>query len=75
MFYNLTVQDISREGGYCAKKFGSLCDRFVDMLAPVKTQVESGISKLFDLRGQTIKTSYQAIFTLNYSGLHDVEGK
>ena len=71
MFYNLTVQDISRGGGYCAKKFGSLCDRFVDMLAPVKTQVESGISKLFDLRGQTIYVSDQAIIIIKDFGLHD----
>ena len=48
---------------------------FVDMGAPVKTQVENGLSKLFDFRGQTINTSDQAVLTLKDSGLHDEEGK
>ena len=56
-FYNSTVQVISRGGGYCAKNFGSLCDRFVDLADPGKIQVENGLSKLFDLQGQTIDVS------------------
>ena len=37
-FYNSTVQTISRGGGYCATKVGSICARFVDMVALVKNQ-------------------------------------
>ena len=44
------------------------------MVSPVKTQVENGISKLFDFRGQTIDVSDQAIFILKDPGLHDDEG-
>ena len=55
--YNSTVQDISRGGGYCATKFGVMCAHFLDMGSPVKTQVENGMSKLFDFRGQTIDAS------------------
>ena len=47
---------------------------FVDMGAPVKTQVENGLSKLFDFRDQTIDVYDQAVFTLKDSGLHDEEG-
>ena len=32
---------------------------------PRKSQVENGISKLFDFLGQTIDVSEQAVFTLN----------
>ena len=45
------------------------------MGAPVKTQVENGLRKLFNLRGQTIDVSDQAVFILKDSGLHDEEGK
>ena len=45
------------------------------MVAPVKTQVENGLSKLFDFRGQTIDVSYQAVFILKDPGLRDDEGK
>ena len=45
------------------------------MEALVKTQVENGLSKNFDFRGQTIDVYDQAIFILKYSGLHDEEGK
>ena len=38
-FYNSTVQAISRGGGDCDTKVGALCVFFVDMGAPVKTQV------------------------------------
>ena len=38
-FYNSTVQAISTGVGYCDTKFGDLCNRFVGMGAPVKTQV------------------------------------
>ena len=69
-FYKLTVQAISRRGGDCATNFGSLCTRFVDMGAPVKTQFENKLSKLFDLRIQTIDMSDQAVFILKDSGLH-----
>ena len=64
------MQAISRGGGDCATKLGDLCTRFVDTGSPVKTQVENGLSKLFDLQGQTIDVSDQVVFTLNYSGLH-----
>ena len=69
-FYNSTVQAISRGGGYCATKFGVMCAHFLDMGSPVKTQVENGLSKLFDFQGRTIDTSKQAVFTLNNSGLY-----
>ena len=72
-FYNSTVQAISGGGGDCATKVGSLCACFVDMVAPVKTQVENGLSKLLDFRGQTIDMSDQAVFTLNYLGLFGEE--
>ena len=74
-FYNSTVQAISRRGGYCITNVGALCARFVDMGAPVKTQVVNGLSKLFDLQGQTIDVSEQAVFILKDSGLRDEEGK
>ena len=45
------------------------------MGALVKNQAENGISKLFDLRVQTIDVSNQDVFTLNYLGLNDGEGK
>ena len=45
------------------------------MGAPVKTEVENGLNKLFNFRGQTIDVSYQAVFTLKSSGLNDEEGK
>ena len=74
-FYNLTVQDISREGGDFATKVGALCARFVDTAAPVKTQVENGLSKLFNFRCQKIDVSDQSILTLKHLGLHDEERK
>ena len=45
------------------------------MESPVKTQVENGISRIFDLRGQTIDISDQAVSILKDSGLYDDEGK
>ena len=45
------------------------------MGAPVKIQVENGLCKLFDLRGQTIDVSDQAVFILKDSGIHEEEGK
>ena len=68
------MQVISREGGYCAINVGDMCAHFVDMGAPVKIQVVNGLSKIFDFRGQNIDASEQAVFTLNYSDLHDEEG-
>ena len=70
-FYNSIVQAISGGGGDCATKVGALCARFVQMVTPVKNQLESGLSKLFNFRGQTIDTSDQAVFTSKDSGLHD----
>ena len=35
-FYNSTVRDISKGGGYCATKVGSLCAHLVDLGALVK---------------------------------------
>ena len=69
--YNSIVQAISRGVGDRATKFWVLCDRFVDMRAPVKKQAENGLNKLFDLRGQTIDMSEQDVFILNDSGNHD----
>ena len=48
---------------------------FVDIGALVKTQLENGLSKLFDFRGQTIYVSDQAVFVINNSSLRDEEGK
>ena len=62
-FYNSTPNAISRGRGNYVTSFGSLCACFVDMGEPAKTQVESGLSKLFDLRGQTIDVSVQYIFS------------
>ena len=42
---------------------------------PVKTKVENGLRKLFDLWGQTIDVYDQAVFILKDSGIHDEEGK
>ena len=70
-FYNSTVQEISKGGGDCATKVGSLCACFVDMGDPVKTQVENCISKIFGFQGQTIDVSDQAVFHLNCLGLRD----
>ena len=38
-FYNSTVQEISKGGGDCATKVGSLCACFVDIVSPVKNKV------------------------------------
>ena len=73
-FYNSTMQTISIGGRDCTTKVGDLCAYFVDMGYLVKTQVEIGLSKIFNLRGQTIDMSDQVDFTLNYSVLHDEEG-
>ena len=45
------------------------------MRALVKTQVENGISELFDFRGQTIDASDKSVFILKYLGLNDEKGK
>ena len=41
-----------------------MCEYFVDMGAPVEIHVGNSLSKIFDLRGQTIYVSEQAVFTL-----------
>ena len=69
------MQAILRWREYCATNFGDLWDRFVDMVSPVKTQVENILNKLFGFQGQRIEVSDQAIFTLEYSVTHDKEGK
>ena len=69
------VQAISRRVGYWATNIGSLCARFVDLVPPVKNQVENRISKLFDLRGHTIDVSVQYNLTLKDSGLNAEEVK
>ena len=74
-FYNSTVQAISIVGVDCDTKVGSLCARFVDMRAPVKTQVENGLSEIFDFQVQTTDVSDQAVFILKDSGLIDDKGK
>ena len=43
----------------------------VDMGPPVKIQVENGLSKLFDFRGQTVDVSDQAVLILKDLGLCD----
>ena len=58
-FYNSNVQAIYIGGGYCAKKAGSLCSRFVDMRAPLKIQAENGLCKILYLWGQNIDMSDQ----------------
>ena len=45
------------------------------MVPPVKTQMENGLSKLFNFQGQTIGVLDQAVFVKIYSVLHDEEGK
>ena len=42
---------------------------------PFKTQAENGLSKIFDIQGQNIDVSDQAVFILKDLGLHDDEGK
>ena len=44
------------------------------MRAPVKTQVENGLSMIFYFQGHTIDMSDQAIFTLKDLGLNDEKG-
>ena len=44
------------------------------MVAPVKTQVGNGMSKILYLWGNTIDMSDQGVSALNYSVLHDDEG-
>ena len=44
------------------------------MLVPLKTQVENGMSNLFNIRGHTIDVYNQAVFNLKDSGLYDEEG-
>ena len=44
------------------------------MVPPVKTQMENGLSKLFNFQGQTIDMSYQAFFILKDLVPHDEEG-
>ena len=41
-FYNSMVQAISRVGGDCFTKVGSICNCFVEMRSLVKTQVKMG---------------------------------
>ena len=48
---------------------------FFYMVAPMKSQVENGLCKIFEFWGQTIDVSDQAMFTLKYSVFHDEEGK
>ena len=69
------MQDISKGGGDCTTKVGSLCACFVDMGSPVKSQLENGLREIFDFWRQTIDMSDQASFILKDSVLHDEEGK
>ena len=72
--YNVTVQEISRGGGYFDTKVGVLCARLFDMWALVKTQVENGLENIFILRGHNIDMSDQDVFILTYMDLHAKEG-
>ena len=49
IFHISTVIVVSIVVGDCIKKIGSLCAYFVDMVSLVKTQVENGMSRLFNL--------------------------
>ena len=69
------MQAISRGGGDWATNDGALSARFVDTGSPVKTQVKSGISKIFDFRGHSIDVSDQSVLIFKDSGIHDEEGK
>ena len=57
-----TLQAIPGVGGDCTTKVGTLCACFVDMGAPVKTQEENGLRKLFNFRVQTIDVPDRAVF-------------
>ena len=50
---------------------GSMCDRFVDMIYALKTQVENGLCKIFGFLDQTVDVNDQAGFSLKYLGLHN----
>ena len=50
-----------------------MCSHFFDMGAPVKTQVENGISKLLNFWVNNIDVSDQSVFSLSDSGLYDEE--
>ena len=45
------------------------------MRARVKNHMENGLSKIFNLRGQNIDMSDQAVFILKYLGFQNKEGK
>ena len=72
-FYNSMVQAIQREEGDCVTNVVSLCDCFVDMGAPLKTQVGNWLSKILGFQGQNIDVSDQAVFTLKDPSFHDKE--
>ena len=61
--YKSAVQAISRGGKDRATNVGALCACFDYTGYPVKTQVENGLSRIFDFRGQTIDVSDQAILS------------
>ena len=44
---------------------------FFETRYPDKTQVENRLNKLFDFLGQNIYVSYQDVFVITYTGLHD----
>ena len=67
-FYNSTVHAISKGVGYCATKAGSLCGSFVYMGYLFRTQVQNGLSKLFDFRGQNIDVSDKSFQNLKVFG-------
>ena len=69
------MQAISRGGGDCATRSEALCAHFVNMGELFKTQLENGLSKLFDYWGQTIAVSKQVVFILKNSGIRDEEEK
>ena len=69
------MQAILIGGVDCTKNSGVLCDCFVVMWDPTKTQMKNGLRKLFGFQEQTIDVSEQAVFALNYSGLRDEKGK
>ena len=64
IFYNKTAQSILQLVMDCAKKVGSMLYHFVYVGYPVKTQVENGMDKIFDLQGHNIDVYNQSMFAL-----------
>ena len=80
--YRLKAQFLQLNSAGHFKRWGRLCRkgrshvcRFFYMGSPVKTHVENGLNNIFNLRGQTIGVSDQAVITLKDSSFYDEEGR